>query len=303
MLLITGAKGQLGSCLAELLTPEQAYFCDIEELDIADITSVEKFAAGENLSAIINCAAYTNVDKAEDEQEKAFAINVAGAANLAKLSAEKNIPIIHISTDYVYGGNFAKELLTEETAPAPQGVYAQSKFFGENEIKKYAGSYIIIRTAWLYSQYGRNFLKTILRVAQDKSEVKVVVDQIGTPTYAPDLAQTILTILSSLRTINSCHCEEERSSDEAIQRAEDAAIRKIYNFTNEGVCSWYDFANEIIRHKNLNCKVLPIKTGEYPAKAKRPFFSAMDKSKIKKDFNLQIDHWTKGVEKCLTKLS
>jgi dTDP-4-dehydrorhamnose reductase len=281
MFLITGAKGQLGRCLADILTHPQSYFYDSDALDITDIKSIQKCFTGKNITAIINCAAYTNVDKAEDEKEKAYAVNVTGSENLAKTVAENNIPIIHISTDYVFGEQPIKHLLNEETPVSPLGIYGKTKLDGEYAIKEYAKSYVIIRTSWLYSEYGHNFLKTVIKLASERQEIKIVSDQIGTPTYAPDLARTIVEILSKLK----------------------KGTKEIYNFSNEGVCSWYDFAYEIVRRKKLNCNVLPIRTSEYPTKARRPFFSVLDKSKIKKEFNLQIDHWIKGIEKCLKKLS
>ncbi|MDR2644401.1 MAG: dTDP-4-dehydrorhamnose reductase [Endomicrobium sp.] len=281
MFLITGAKGQLGRCFADILNPKQAYFYDSDEMNITNIKSIQKCLIDKNIAAIINCAAYTNVDKAEDEKEKAYAVNVVGVENLAKTAEERDIPIIHISTDYVFGEQYASFLLNEDALVSPLGVYGKTKLYGENAIKKYAKSYIIIRTSWLYSEYGHNFLKTVIKLASERQEIKVVSDQIGTPTYAPDLARAIVEILSKLK----------------------KGTKEIYHFSNEGVCSWYDFAYEIVRQRNLNCNVLPIKTSEYPTKARRPFFSVLDKSKIKKEFNLQIDHWIKGIEKCLKKLS
>ncbi|MDR1942548.1 MAG: dTDP-4-dehydrorhamnose reductase [Endomicrobium sp.] len=281
MFLITGAKGQLGRCFADILNPKQAYFYDSDEMNITNIKSIQKCLIGKNIAAIINCAAYTNVDKAEDEKEKAYAVNVVGVENLAKTAEEMDIPIIHISTDYVFGEQYASFLLNEESLVSPLGVYGKTKLYGENTIKKYAKNYVIIRTSWLYSEYEHNFLKTVIKLASERQEIKIVSDQIGTPTYAPDLARAIVEILSKLK----------------------KGTKEIYHFSNEGVCSWYDFAYEIVRQRNLNCNVLPIKTSEYPTKAKRPFFSVLDKSKIKKEFNLQIDHWIKGIEKCLKKLS
>ncbi|MDR1683982.1 MAG: dTDP-4-dehydrorhamnose reductase [Elusimicrobiota bacterium] len=281
MILVTGAKGQLGACLGELLTPRQACFCDVQELDITSAAAVESYVKDKKITAIVNCAAYTNVDKAEDEQAAAFAVNALGPENLAKAAAALNAPMVHISTDYVFSGQSANALLTEESQTAPLGVYGQSKLAGEEAVKKYASNFIILRTAWLYSPYGGNFLKTILRLAAQKPQISVVADQIGTPTYAPDLAQIIVKILA-LGAQNK---------------------RKAYHFSNEGVCSWYDFAHEIIRQQKLPCKIIPIKTSQYPAKAKRPFFSALDKTSIKKDYNIEIRHWTEGVAECLKKLS
>ena len=281
MFLITGAKGQLGRCLAEILAGEQAYFCDVDEADITNAASLAAYCEGKNITALINCAAYTNVDKAEDEPEKAFAANVTGALNLAKLAAEKNIPLIHISTDYVFGSRPVTGILDETARTAPENVYGKTKLEGERAVMKYAPSCAIIRTAWLYSHYGNNFLKTMLRLGAEKSEIKVVADQIGTPTFAPDLARAVLAAARNLK----------------------PGAKEIYHFTNEGAASWYDFAYEIMRRKKLPCRVLPIRSAEYPAKAKRPFFSVLDKSKIKKDLGLEINHWTKGVEECLKRLS
>ena len=283
MYLITGAKGQLGCCLSDILTARntQSWFCDINEMDITDFSSVEKYVEGKSFSAIINCAAYTNVDASEDEKEKAYAINAVGAANLAKLASIKKVPLIHISTDYVFGGKTEEKPLAENDNTNPLGVYGQTKLDGENEIKKYADTFAIVRTAWLYSEHGNNFLKTVLRLAKEKPEIKIVSDQIGTPTYAGDLAEAILEIAEKIK----------------------AGAKEIYHFSNEGVCSWYDFAAEIVKEAGLNIKVLPIKTHEYPTKAKRPAYSVLDKSKIKKDFNLKIEDWAMGVKKCLKRLS
>ncbi|MDR2427464.1 MAG: dTDP-4-dehydrorhamnose reductase, partial [Endomicrobium sp.] len=229
MFLITGAKGQLGRCFEDILNPKQAYFYDSDEMDITNIKSIQKCLIGKNIAAIINCAAYTNVDKAEDEKEKAYAINVVGVENLAKTAKEKDIPIIHISTDYVFGEQYATFLLNEKSLVSPLGVYGKTKLYGENAIKKYAKSYVIIRTSWLYSKYGHNFLKTVIKLASERQEIKIVSDQIGTPTYAPDLASVIVEILSKLK----------------------KGTKEIYHFSNEGICSWYDFAYEIVRQRNL----------------------------------------------------
>lgn len=202
MFLITGSKGQLGRCFADILNPKQAYFCDSDEMDVTNIKSIQKCFIGKNIAAIINCTAYTNVDKAEYEKEKAYAVNVTGSENLAKTAAENNIPIIHISTDYVFGEQSIKYLLNEETSVSPLGVYGKTKLDGENAIKKYAKSYVIIRTSWLYSEYGHNFLKTVIQLASEMQEIKIVSDQIGTPTYAPDLARAIVEILSKLKKRN-----------------------------------------------------------------------------------------------------
>ncbi|MDD6153590.1 MAG: dTDP-4-dehydrorhamnose reductase [Elusimicrobia bacterium] len=280
MLLITGANGQLGNCLKDILGEHNAVYTDAAELDITDEKAVFAFGENHNLTAIINCAAYTNVDKAEDEPELARRINALGPKNLAKLAAEKDIPFVHISTDYVFDGS-ANAPIDETATPAPLGVYGKTKREGEENVLKYAQTALILRTAWLYSPYGKNFLKTMLSLAAQKEEIRVVADQFGTPTYAPHLADAIVRILPQLK----------------------QGRKEIYHFTDEGAASWYDFAHYILKTAGSACRVRPIATKDYPTKAVRPAFSVLDKTNIKRDFNLQIPHWTKGVEECLTKLS
>lgn len=275
MYLITGAHGQLGCCLKELVA--EAYFTDKDTLDITDYEALRAYADGKKISAIINCAAYTAVDKAEDEPALAYKINVTGPANLARLAAERDIPIVHISTDYVFGSDKA-EPLTEDAPVNAQGVYAKTKLEGEEEVRARAPKHVIIRTSWLYSKYGNNFFKTMLHLGREREKIKVVADQYGTPTYAPDLAAVILEVLR----LNG---------------------KGVYHFSNEGAASWYDFAHHIITAAGLRGRVTPIKTAEYPTKAVRPVFSVLDKSKVKQDFNIQINHWTIGAGECLKQLS
>lgn len=270
MFLITGSRGQLGSELAKLL-PE-AVLTDVDTLDITNAQAVFDFVHQSNIDTIINCAAYTAVDKAEDDEEKAYAINVVGPKNLAQSGAK----IIHVSTDYVFDGCGHKPY-TPDDAPHPISVYGRTKLAGETEILKHAQTAVVIRTAWLYSPYGGNFVKTMLKLGSEKDTINVVNDQIGTPTCAADLAQAIVAILPQLNENNS----------------------GIYHFTNEGVCSWFDFAYEIISLARLNCKVNPIPSSAYPTKAKRPFYSVLDKNKIKSTFNLNIPYWKESLEKCL----
>lgn len=279
MLLITGANGQLGSCLKDLLGKTNAIYTDAAELDITDQTAVRAFGEAHELTGIINCAAYTNVDKAEDELELARRINALGPENLAKLAAEKDIPLVHISTDYVFDGT-ANQPIAETAAPNPLGIYGKTKREGEESILKYAKTAVILRTAWLYSPYGKNFLKTMLSLAKQKNEIRVVADQFGTPTYAPHLVQAIVQILPQIK----------------------RGAKEIYHFTDEGAASWYDFAHYILKIAGSACRITPISTKEYPAKAVRPSFGVLDKSKIKRSFGLKITHWTTGVEECLTKL-
>ena len=280
MLLITGANGQLGRCLQDILPAEKLVLTDVAELDITNEEAVLSFGQKHPLTAIINCAAYTNVDKAESEPELAHKINVVGPANLAKLAAAKNIPLIHISTDYVFDGT-AHTPIAEDTSITPLGIYGQTKWEGENAVIKYAKTAVILRSAWLYSPYGKNFVKTILKLGAEHAELKVVSDQFGTPTCAPHLAQAIVDILSQTKT----------------------GTKEIYHFTDEGTATWYDLAYYTISRAGLPCEVIPIHTAEYPTPAKRPAFSVLDKTKFKTTFNKSLPHWTEGVDKCLMKLS
>lgn len=280
MLLITGANGQLGQCLKDLLGENGALYTDAADLDITDWEAVRRFGAAHPLSGIINCAAYTNVDKAEDEPSLARAVNVQGPGNLAKLAAQQKVPLVHISTDYVFDGT-AHLPITEDASPHPQSVYGQTKRAGEEAVLKNADTACVIRTAWLYSPYGKNFLKTMLRLGAQQERVGVVADQIGTPTYAPHLAAAVLKILPQLK----------------------PGFKAVYHFTDEGVCSWYDFACAIMQKAGLACRVEALSTQEYPTKATRPAYSVLSKKTIKKDFGISIDHWTKGVDECLKKLS
>ncbi len=280
MLLITGANGQLGRCLQDILPVNQLILTDVSELDITDEKAVLAFGKKHTLTAIINCAAYTNVDKAESEPELARKINVDGPANLAKLAMAHDIPLIHISTDYVFDGT-ANTPITENTAVHPLGIYGQTKWEGEQAVLKYAKTAVILRTAWLYSPYGKNFVKTMLTLGAQRPQLNIVADQFGTPTYGPHLAQAIVDILPNLQ----------------------PATKEIYHFTDEGTATWYDLAYYTLKCAGSACTVLPIHTVDYPTPAKRPAFSVLDKTKFKTTFNKSLPHWTKGVELCLKKLS
>ena len=271
MYLITGSNGQLGTELKKRLP--DAIFADVDILDITDFAAVKKFVAENNVDTIINCAAYTAVDKAEDDIPLATRINVDGPRNLAKTGAK----IIHISTDYVFDG-VAHKPYSPDDETKPVSVYGKTKRAGELAVLENAKCAVIIRTAWLYSPYGNNFVKTMRRLGAEKESINVVSDQIGTPTYAGDLADAIVKIIPQMSEKNS----------------------GVYHFTNMGVCSWYDFAVEIMEKSGLKCVVNPIKSEEYPTRAKRPYYSVLDKSKIQKVFNdIKIQHWKKGLEKCL----
>lgn len=269
-ILITGAYGQLGTELG-LLLPD-AIKTDRNDLDITNGDAVNRFVHDNKIDTVINCAAYTAVDRAEDDVATAQAINVDGPRNLATSGAK----IIHISTDYVFDG-VAHRPYSALDMPNPVSVYGKTKLAGEFAVRNCADVYAIIRTAWLYSPYGSNFVKTMLRLGQEKSEIGVVADQIGTPTYAGDLARAIVKMLPKL----------------------DAEKSGIYHYTNNGVCSWYDFATEIMTMSGLKCNVNPITTEQYPTRATRPAYSVLDKSKIKNTFDVDIPHWRQSLEKCL----
>lgn len=273
MFLITGSNGQLGTELSKLL-PE-ALLTDVADLDITDEAAVKAYVENHEVDTIINCAAYTAVDKAEDDEELAAKINIDGPRNLAKSGAK----VVHISTDYVFDGSGHKPYQPEDKAN-PVSVYGRTKLAGEQEVLKYAKEAVIIRTAWLYSPYGNNFVKTMRRLGAEKESLNVVADQIGTPTYAADLAAAIVRILPQISTAN----------------------KGVYHFTNEGVCSWYDFARKIMELSGLDCTVKPIPSSAYPTKATRPFYSVLDKSKIKQTFNIEIEHWEEGLKRCLKQL-
>ncbi len=263
MYLVTGANGQLGTELRKLLR-NSAVYIDRDELDISSETAVKDFFKNNQFDYIINCAAYTAVDKAEDEPLQADAVNHLGAKWLAKYGKS----IMHISTDYVFDGAHSRPYL-ESDQPNPVSSYGKSKLAGELAVINSAETGIILRTAWLYSAHGNNFLKTILSLGKERKSLNVVSDQVGTPTFAGDLAKAIVQILPQ------------------IQKNK----KSVYHFTNEGVCSWYDFAHAIMEIADLSCKISPIESKNYPAKATRPFYSVLNKEKIKNDFKLAIPHW------------
>ena len=284
-ILITGANGQLGSELQELfpLYPQYRFFpTDIDTLDLCDKEAVESFLNKNRIDYIINCAAYTAVDKAEDDAVLCYRINSDAVRNLAEASSGK-AKIVHLSTDYVFDGIFQRPL-RELDKTNPQSVYGKSKLEGEQILLKIAPESIIIRTAWLYSSFGNNFVKTMLRLGKEKDSINVVNDQIGTPTYAADLAKAILTIIE----------ESEQS----------ATFRQgIYHYSNEGVCSWYDFCLKIHELAGITtCTVHPVTTAEYPTKAVRPQYSVLDKTKIKETFHLEIPAWEESLKECMIRL-
>ena len=281
-LLITGSNGQLGNEIKELSKDYEYnfFFTNKEILDITKKDNIEFFIKKNNINYIINCAAYTAVDNAESDEKTADLVNRKAVKTLAKISLENDIKLIHISTDYVFDGKNYKPYC-EEFQANPQSVYGTTKLNGELEVIKInPKNSIIMRTSWVYSSFGNNFVKTMLKLGKDKEELGVIYDQIGTPTYAKDLAKVILDIIPK---INNKKTE-------------------IYNYSNEGVLSWYDFAKEIMKMAKLNCKINPIKTLQYPTPAKRPHYSVLDKSKIKKDFAIIVPYWKDGLDDCLRKL-
>lgn len=284
-ILVTGCMGQLGN---ELMAASKNYFgyefifTDLNELDITNSELTNKFIKTENPDWIINCAAYTAVDKAETEVEKAFLINSTGIENIVNAIKGTDCKLIHISTDYVYNGQSCTPY-SENDETDPSSIYGNSKLAGEKHVLLHPES-LIIRTSWLYSSFGNNFVKTILRLSSEKEFLKVVYDQVGTPTYAADLATSILSIISG------------------VIKNQTAFIPGIYNYSNEGVCSWFDFAVAINQLSGSTCKISPVLSEEFPLPAKRPFYSVLNKKKIKETYNLNIPHWRESLAKCIIQL-
>ncbi|MBQ0115575.1 MAG: dTDP-4-dehydrorhamnose reductase [Bacteroidales bacterium] len=281
-ILITGANGQLGNEMRIVLGnhhEHSALFTDIEELDLTQSDAVSKFVANNNIDIIVNCAAYTAVDSAEDNPELCHKINVEAVRNLATASREYGARIIHISTDYVFDGS-QNLPYNETTQTCPKSVYGRTKLEGERILLETSPDSIVIRTAWLYSPFGKNFVKTMIKLGQEKDSLKVVYDQVGTPTYARDLARAIVTIINS-----------------------DNWVSGIYHFTNEGVTSWFDFTKAIHRIAGINsCTVMPCRTDEFPTKASRPSYSVLDKSKIKSTFSVEVPYWEESLKDCIKRL-
>lgn len=281
-ILVTGANGQLGSELRKIgfTALDDVFFTDVAELDITSYEAVAQYVDEHEIDTIVNCAAYTAVDKAEDEPELAAKINTEAVANLAKVAYKQDCLLIHVSTDYVFNGK-GETPYTEKDNPCPVSVYGKTKLAGEEAIKKSGCLYIILRTAWLYSTFGNNFVKTILRLAGERPEISVVSDQVGSPTYAEDLAQAIVTIMGN----------DDRGMYEGI-----------YHYSDEGICSWYDFAAEIVRLSGLPCRVKPVTTAEYPTKTQRPAYSVLDKAKIRKTFGVSVPGWQESLAACMKEL-
>lgn len=281
-ILITGANGQLGNSMraATAGSINRYIFTDVAELDITDRNAVINTVAKEKVDVIVNCAAYTNVDKAEDDTDAAFRLNCTAVENLAAAAKREDATLIHISTDYVFEGN-ANKPITEEEKTNPQGVYGRTKLAGEEAVIATGCKHIILRTAWLYSPYGKNFVKTMQQLTSSKEKLNVVFDQVGTPTYAADLAELI------------CHIIEN----------DKLHIQGTFHYSNEGVCSWYDFAKEICELSGNSCDIQPCHSNEFPTKVKRPHFSVLDKTKVKNCFGITIPHWKESLRKCVKELA
>lgn len=278
--MVTGANGQLGRHM-RLLAPKSAHrwlFTDVKELDITSRDAVTEYVVKNNVKLIVNCAAYTNVDQAESDETTAMRINGEAVGYMAKAMHSVGGTLIHFSTDYVFGGTPYNTPCGENLEANPTGAYGRTKLAGEKAASRCR--HLIFRTSWLYSEYGKNFLLTMLRLTAEKSELRVVFDQVGTPTYAGDLAKAVFTI---------------------IENGDYARHEGIFNYANEGVCSWYDFTMEIARQSShTTCRILPCHSNEYPSPVKRPAYSVLDKTKFKETFKQEIPYWTEALSRCMS---
>ena len=285
MILVTGAQGQLGLSLKKLIDPQHVIFTDlkengdIKELDITSYEHVEQVIADNKITTVINCAGYTSVDSAETNIDLAYRVNALGPRNIALASAKHGASVIQISSDYIFDGNNFKPY-TETDKPHPLSVYGQTKLEGELFVLKNAPNCVIIRSSWLYSEFGRNFVRSIIGLARKQSEIKVIYDQIGTPTYAGDLAAIIEGLIPVVKN----------------------GVKKIYHYSDEGVCSWYGLAREVVSLKGINCEVLPTESQDYPGAAARPHYSVLSKAKIKKEFGIKIPYWRDSLKNAIDKI-
>ncbi|MDR1846594.1 MAG: dTDP-4-dehydrorhamnose reductase [Bacteroidales bacterium] len=280
IVLVTGANGQLGQCIRKVSLQHQEYdylFTDVEELNITSSEAIKTFLQQNKVNAIINAAAYTAVDKAETDIETSDLINNVAAGYLAVEAARYGIKLIHISTDYVFNGNKNTPYSTDDK-PIPETVYGKTKLKGEQAVLKHIQNVVILRTSWLYSEYGGNFVKTMLNLGRQNKEINVVFDQTGSPTYAMDLAEFAVRILDRI------------------------SGQRIVHYSNEGVCSWYDFARKIMLYADLDCRVKPVLSSEYPKPAPRPHYSVLDKSYTKAFYDIDIPHWEDSLMKCVNNL-
>jgi dTDP-4-dehydrorhamnose reductase len=286
-ILVTGSNGQLGSEIKDLAANYPSFrffFMDLPALDICNSSLLDVFFKDKNINAVINCAAYTAVDKAEQDADIAEKVNVTGVLNLVNALETVNGKLIHVSTDYVFDGDHFLPY-TETDKVSPIGVYGKTKRAGELAALNSTIDAIVIRTSWLYSSYGNNFVKTMLRLGSEKENLGVIFDQVGTPTYARDLAKTCLEILCGKNSVNISN------------------NGNLYHYSNEGVTSWYDFAISIMELGGAKCKVKPIQTKDYPTKAKRPQYSVLNKSKVKADFKIEIPYWRDSLKDCIKKIN
>jgi dTDP-4-dehydrorhamnose reductase len=280
-ILVTGANGQLGNemRIVSKNSKDVYIFTDVAELDITSLDAVRNMVKEEDVKVIVNCAAYTNVDKAEDDLELCERLNAKAVENLAIAMKEVDGLLVHVSTDYVFGGDPYNTPCKEDQKGTPTGVYGLTKLHGEQAIERVGCEYVILRTAWLYSEFGKNFVKTMLNLTADKPQLKVVFDQCGTPTYAYDLALAIFDILEQRKYIGNTG---------------------IYHYSNEGVCSWYDFTKMIAEYAgHTACDIQPCHSDEFPSKVKRPAYSVLDKSKVKDTFGVKVPYWTDSLKVCL----
>lgn len=280
-IIVTGANGQLGNAIRRWAPsfPDWEFLpTDVDRLDICDAEAVRSYVREAGAGYLVNCAAYTAVDKAEEFPELCMRLNADAVRNLGEAAQETGVKVIHLSTDYVFDGRSYRPYV--ETDPThPLSVYGKTKLAGEQALRASCPDSVILRTAWLYSEFGNNFVKTMLRLGTEKEQLNVLFDQIGTPTYAVDLAKAILDVISGERFIPG-----------------------IYHYSNEGVCSWYDFAVRIFAHAGLSCRVMPIETKDYPAKAPRPSYSVLNKGKIKQTYGVRIPHWEESLCRCLEEI-
>ena len=283
-ILVTGANGQLGNEMRVVArnSADNYIFTDVAELDITDAAAVEKMVTDNDVKVIVNCAAYTNVDKAEDDREFAELLNARAVENLAQAIRRNDGLLVHVSTDYVFGGTKNNTPCREDEPANPTGVYGVTKLHGEQAIIASGCHHIIIRTAWLYSEFGKNFLKTMLDLTTTKPQLKVVFDQVGSPTYAYDLALAIFDIVENRKYVDN---------------------DGIYHYSNEGVCSWFDFTKMIAEYADhTGCDIQPCHSDEFPSKVIRPSYSVLDKTKIKKTFGVAVPYWTDSLKVCMTNL-
>lgn len=292
-ILVTGANGQLGNEMQIVAkqSSDKYIFTDVcdgyEKLDITDLEAIRKTVKENDVKCIVNCAAWTNVDAAETAGKIVETLNATAPENLAKAMGEVNGLLVHISTDYVFGGDPYNTPCKEDQKGTPTGVYGLTKLHGEQKIQAVGCNYVILRTAWLYSEFGKNFVKTMLNLTSTKPQLKVVFDQVGTPTYALDLANAILTVIEDYKKDNSALYSK----------------KGIYHFSNEGVCSWYDFSKMIAEFAgNNNCDIQPCHSDEFPSPVKRPAYSVLDKTKLKETFDIKIPYWTDSLKTCIKNL-